>query len=286
VDVLRSLRICLARGRCRASGDGGRFARVGRERGAVGASPDFLQEPGHPAKAAKLGLIAEPVDAFGENAAQGARRYREGAADQERPHERAVEAIRSGGNELHGFGESRDQVDGALLVSVELGHQGAEVDAGGQAEQRGHNFRQLPGSNRARTRVYGAQGIVVAFGGVQLLRQERDVGTNGDVVDLLLQPEGIQTGDLGQEIHDAVFATHQLAQAGGRAGQMFRPVGVGKHGRPAQHGRAEDIDPRCEGHVERRMDSRLRHLFQDSGEVEFVDQAGRGLKVLMPRNVR
>ena len=67
-----------------------------------------MEQSGHSSEAAEFCLVAQSFDAFGENAAERAGWYGERATDEDGPDERAVEAIGSRWDELHGFGEACD----------------------------------------------------------------------------------------------------------------------------------------------------------------------------------
>ena len=63
---------------------------------------------------------------------------------------------------------------------------------------------------------------------------------------------------------------------------MLLAVGVGKQRRPTQHGRAEDVDPAGQRHVEGRLAVRLGQLAR---HVQLMHEARRRLEVLIPRNI-
>ena len=66
---------------------------------------------------------------------------------------------------------------------------------------------------------------------------------------------------------------------------MLGPIRVGERRRSAKHRCAKNVDPGGQGHVEGRVHASLRHLFQDTGEIELVDQTCRSLEMLMPWDV-
>ena len=220
VDVLYLRSVCV---RCRIrsfrwwradplGGDGRRLAVGGRDGDVVGTAPDLADEADHAAEGAELSLLAEALHAVFDHTADGRRGDREGAADEQRPDEGAIEAVRARGDELHSICEIGDQVDVRLVVAVVAGHERAEVDAGGDAVECCHYFRELTRTDGAGVGVDGRQVVVVALRGVELLREQRDVRADCDVVDFVLQAQRVEAGDLGEEVHDSVFAAHEFTQ--------------------------------------------------------------------------
>ena len=219
VDVLYSRGVCV---RCRGfrwrsadplGGDGRGLAVGGGDGHVVRATPDLAYEADHAAEGAELGLFVEALHAVFDDAADGRGRDREGAADEQRPDEGAVEAFGARGDELHGVCEVGDQVDVGLVVAVVARDERAKVDACGDAVKCCHYFRELTWADGAGVGVDGCQVVVVALGGVELLREQRDVGADCDVVDFVLQAQCIEAGDLGEKVHDSVFAAHELTQS-------------------------------------------------------------------------
>lgn len=62
--------------------------------------------------------------------------------------------------------------------------------------------------------------------------------------------EGFQASGLRNEIHYSVVAAHQLAQTTLAIAEMLFPVSVGELGSAADHGRAENVDPSSQSHVD------------------------------------
>lgn len=189
--------------------------------------------------------------ALSEDGAEFTTRRRERAGNEQRPDERAVEAGWSRGNVVQCFDESRDQVDGAGLVAIEARHETAEVDTGGNAEEAGHVLCQDISADGACGRGVGVfEGLVGGFGEFELLAERRDVRADGHGVNAVGGSEGVETGDFGDEVHDAVIAAHELAETRGGAAEVLGAVGMSELGGCSLHGRAKDVDPCGEGHVE------------------------------------
>jgi len=62
-------------------------------------------------------------------------------------------------------------------------------------------------------------------------------------------------------------------------------VGVGEGWGAALDRGSEDVDPGCEGHVEWGRVGLVRHLRDDAGKFEFLDEGDGSLEVLMPWDV-
>ena len=60
---------------------------------------------------------------------------------------------------------------------------------------------------------------------------------------------------------------------------------MGERGRSAKHRCTKNVDPGGQGHVEGRVHASLRHLFQNTGEIELIDQTCRSLEMLVPWDV-
>ncbi len=260
----------------------GRLSRLG-----VGLEPDLVEKARDATKAAIVGQVTELNHAVLEEAPEARAGDADGATDEIDPDQRAVEARGPGGDVLEHGGELLDEADAARLAGVEAGDQAAEVDAGGETEGDGHVLAQLLGA-QAVVGIEGDLGRGLAdLGQADLVAKDVDVLAEGDVVHAV-PLERLEAGDLRDEVHDAVLAAHQLAQAqrGIRLRQMLRPVGMSEGRGAALHGGTEDVDPGGEGHVERGLRERRVGIRNDGGKLELLDEGDGCLEVLVPSNVR
>jgi len=213
--------------------------------------PDLLQEVGNSAEASKICEVPETSHALVEEGAEGRRGGADRAPNEIDPDETAVEPSRAGRNELEHLGQLLHETDAAGLAWREAGNETAEVDTGRQAERRCQVLAELPWVEHP----IGIEGDLGAglpnLRQTDLIAQGVDVLAELDVAHAILL-ECFQTGDLGDQVHHAIVAAHQLPEPKGRVGgrEVLLPVGVREGWRAALDGRAEDIDPRRESHVE------------------------------------
>ncbi len=186
----------------------------------------------------------------------------------------------------HG-GEFVHEADAGGLRRGEAGHEAAEVDAGGEAEGGGDVLGELLGGEGAVGVEGEGRGRLVELGQADLVAQDVHVLAEGDVVHAVLL-EGLEAGNLRDEVHDAVFAAHELAEAQGGVGrgEVLLAVGVGEGRRAALHRRAEDVDPGGEGHVEGGLGEGLVRVGDEAREVKFLDEGDDREEVLVPGDVR
>lgn len=243
-----------------------------------------MKEVDHPPEGPVVGGLAQHLATFGEHASEGGGGDRVDAADQQGPDEAAVEAVGAGGDEVgHQVRHLGDQVDGRGLVPVVLGDQGAEVDPGGLAEDGGDVLGELFGPEYPGLGVRDLRGI----GGLDLVQglgERGDVTAQGDVVQSAVGLERVEAGHLGEQVHDQVVAPHQVLEPRSGLGEEHVAVGVGEAGGFTLHRGTEDVDPSRQGHVEGRVAPRDVQSFEHGRELELLDNVGRGLEVLVPRD--
>lgn len=97
----------------------------------------------------------------------------------------------------------------------------------------------------------------------------------------------LQACNLGNEIHHSVFTAHQLTETHVwvHLREMLLTVGVRKGRRQALHGRAENVNPGRQCHVERGLHHLASWVRDDAGEIELLHQANGSLEMLVPGNV-
>lgn len=231
-------------------------------------------------------MFAQTGDAVGKHRPKRGRRGAHGPRNQQRPDQRPIEAVRAGRDEGERAGEAGDEVEHERAELVGVGHQAEQIDAGGDAEDGGHVDGQLLGADGTGGGIGVLQPLVGGFGAIQTLAQGLDVQAELHVLDAAGGLQPVQAGDLGDQVHDPILASHQLAQPGRRSALMLFPIRVREHGRSGDHGGAQDIDPRRQRHVEGRMDVGVPAPDHGVGELQLPHEAGARLEMLMPRDVR
>ena len=99
--------------------------------------------------------------------------------------------------------------------------------------------------------------------------------------------QGLQAGNLGDEIHDPVITAHEFPQSTDSIAEMLFTVGVCELGCTAKHGRTKDIDPCSESHINRFGGVIvLRNVLEVLREIHLVDKACNSLEVLVPWDIR
>jgi len=252
----------------------------------VRATPHLLEQTHDAAEAAEVRDVAQLPDALGEERPEGRARRAHGAADKVHPDHAPVEPVRPAGDELQDLGELRHQADAAGLAGAEARDQAAEVDARGEAEGGRDVLAQLLRAQRAVHAERDLRPRLAHLGQPDLVAEAVHELADLDVVHAV-ELQRLEAGDLGDEVHDAVFAAHELAQADGAVGgaQVLLAVGV-REGRGAALDRgAEDVDPACERHVEWRLVALLVHLGDDSGKLQLLHQRDGRLEVLVPWDI-
>lgn len=246
--------------------------------------PDLLEEKSDAAKATVVGEFAETDDALGELGAEGGEGGADGAGNEVDPDETAVEAVGARGDELEHVRQLGDEADAALLGRGEAGDEAAEVDAGGEAVGGSDVLGELAGTEDA----VGIEGDGGRGGGelgeAELVAEGVDVLAQLNLVHAVVL-ESLEAGNLRDEVHDAVVAAHELAQAEGGIGrgQVLLAIGVGKGRRAALERGAENVDPGRQGHVEVLVGA--MGLGGLAREIELLDEGDGGLKVLVPGNI-
>lgn len=127
----------------------------------------------------------------------------------------------------------------------------AEVDPGGDAEDGGHVLGQDVRADGILCQgVRTLQCLVGGFGELQPLSQCGNMAADGYVVDVALVLQGVETCNFGDQIHDAVVAAGELAQAGCCTLHVLGAVDVGELRRLPDHRGAENVNPRGQSHAE------------------------------------
>lgn len=138
-------------------------------------------------------------------------------------------------------------------------YQSAQVDASRDGEDGSHVESQLLGSNGAGRgeAALDRRGSVLNL--PQSIPQAHDVRADGGLVhaDGLLVVEACNFRD---EEHDSVVTAHELRQAQRGVAHVQLTICVGELRLSADDGRSENIDPRCESHVEGRLVSSAGHV--------------------------
>lgn len=255
-------------------------------RKAVVLAPNFAEEGSHAAKGAAVGKVTKGADALLGVRAECAAGSAHGAADEVDPDQAAVKARGTRGDALEDAGQLVQKVHRRRLAGAEAGNQAAEVNASRQAESAGDVLGQLLGRQRAVLGVWGARSFLVDLGHADLLAQRRHVLAKHKVVHAA-GLERFEACNLRDEVHDAVVAAHELAKPKvGVLRQVLLAVGVSKHRRGALHGRAENVNPRSQRHVEGGLNSWRSRLSDDARQVELLHEADGSLEVLVPRDIK
>lgn len=100
--------------------------------------------------------------------------------------------------------------------------------------------------------------------------------------------ERVEARNLRDKVHDSILATHELTKAelGVDRRQVLLSVGVGECGRDALHGRAKNVNPARQRHVEWSRPSLSNRVGHSTGKVKLLDKTNGGLKVLVPGNIQ
>ncbi len=180
----------------------------------AGLVPYFLKQTYHPAKAPKFCMLPELGDPVGKHVAERRRGGAPRSRDQERPHQRPIKPLRSRRDVREDVGKAGDQVDHRRISLRCVRDQAAEIDARGDPEDRRHVPRELLGADHPRGRINLGQTLQGLLREVQALSQCFDMRAQLHVVHAPVRLQAVQASDLGDQVHDPVVASHQLAQAG------------------------------------------------------------------------
>lgn len=172
--------------------------------------PDLAEDCHHATKGAAVTHVAQLGDAVLQVSAESAASSADGAANEVDPDHAAVEAIDAVGDALQSMGELVQQCHGRGLVGAEAGDEAAEVDASCQAESSGDVLGQLLGGETAVLVEGKAGDFFTNLRHGDLLAQRGHVLAQHKVVHAALL-ERLEAGNLRDEVHDTVIATHQLA---------------------------------------------------------------------------
>lgn len=120
---------------CRAGRRVRRRLRFGRsKRRIIRKTPHLLEQTIHATKTTEISLVAQCDNAFFQHSAERTGRHRKGSRNKQWPDDTAVKTIGTPRNELQHVGHSSNQVEIALLVSVEAGNETTEIDPSSGAE--------------------------------------------------------------------------------------------------------------------------------------------------------
>ena len=200
---------------------------------------------------AEAGLLAKLSQAILKESSEAGARQADGSTDEVDPNEASIEPIGARRNVLKHMSELLNQCLSRLLAGVEAGNKAAQVDASSKSESSGNVLGQLFG-RKAAIGIEGHLGArLVHLSESKLLTQSRDVLAESEVVHAVLL-EGLEAGDLRDEVHDTIIAAHELPKAKVRVhlGQVLLSVGVRECGRSSLHGSTKNVDPGGQGHVE------------------------------------
>lgn len=109
--------------------------------------------------------------------------------------------------------------------AVEVWDQAAEVDASGQAVDCGHVPAELSWEDLASRCVGAIERTLRRLGQADLLAEEFDMCAKLNNVHVLIL-ECLEAGNLRDEVHDAVFATHEFGKTRGSISDQLLTIGV------------------------------------------------------------
>ena len=95
---------------------------------------------------------------------------------------------------------------------MEAWDEAAEVDASGKTESGGDVLAQLLGAQGPVGVVRLDKSALVDLGVADFVAEAADVIAEGNVIHAMAL-ERLEAGNLRDEVHDAILAAHQLAQA-------------------------------------------------------------------------
>jgi hypothetical protein len=247
--------------------------------------PDFAEEFLDSSKRAQLRSVAQLASALRKHSAEGRVGESDRSSHKKGPDQRAVETSGSSGDVLHCLAEGVDQVDAALLGAIKARNKAAKVDAGGEAEDCSHVLAKLPWEKLTSWCACHVQRPMGRLCEADLLTKKLNVLAQLGLIHVL-KLERLEAGNLRDQVHDSVFATHELCKTRGCVCNELLAVGVSERWGLAQHRCAEDVNPRSESHVERRLGVCLtvqgNHLV---GKIELVYQALNRLEMLVPWDI-